>query len=149
MREDLLLWANKRKLPFVFNSNFPINTLALQRGAVAFHKTPLFLAYLDAVWSAMWVDCRNLNDPLVIAEILGAIGISADDFMERISAQSIKDELKRNRSRQSSWVCLAARLFWWATSYFFGQDRLEFVADAWQQVCDLLKTRRGKSDDQK
>jgi 2-hydroxychromene-2-carboxylate isomerase len=130
MQEDLALWAKKRGVPFEFNPHFPINTLVLQRGAVAFSKTPLFHSYLDAVYSAMWAEPKNLADPAVLAEVLTPIGISADDFLKRVSSQEVKDELRQNTEQAVRLGAFGCPSFSVRDKLFFGQDRLEFVADA-------------------
>jgi 2-hydroxychromene-2-carboxylate isomerase len=130
MDRDLQMWAQKRGVRFEFNPHFPINTLVLQRGAIAYRETPLFHAYVDTVFDAMWADPRNLGDPAVLADTLAPIGITAQDFTQRVSEQKVKDDLKRNTEEVVRLGAFGCPTFLVNDQLFFGQDRLDFVADA-------------------
>ncbi len=41
MKDDLERFAKRYGVPFRFNPHFPINTLALMRGAVAYQDDPI------------------------------------------------------------------------------------------------------------
>ena len=53
-----------------------INTLVLMRGAtgVQLRMPDRFDAYLKAVFTALWVEQKNLNDPAVLMATLAAAG---------------------------------------------------------------------------
>ncbi|ANB77438.1 2-hydroxychromene-2-carboxylate isomerase [Paraburkholderia phytofirmans] len=128
--KDMALCAKKRGVPFEVNSFWPINTLVIQRGAVVFKDTLLFRPYLDTVFEAMWAKSKNLNDPSVLAEVLAPIDISLDDFLQCVSVQKVKDELKQNTEEAARLGVFGCPSFLVDDQLFFGQDRLEFVADA-------------------
>ena len=77
MTADLTRFADRYGVPFNHNSSFPINTLVLMRGAVGVQlRWPeRFDAYLKAVFSALWIEKKNLNDPAVLMATLAAAGI--------------------------------------------------------------------------
>jgi len=130
MNQDLTMWAQKRGVPFEFNPHFPINTLVLQRGAIAYRETPLFHTYVDTVFDAMWASAKNLGDPAVLADTLGPIGITTEDFKQRVSEQKVKDDLKKNTEDVVRLGAFGCPTFLVNDQLFFGQDRLDFVADA-------------------
>ncbi|KAK6021262.1 DsbA-like protein [Ostertagia ostertagi] len=53
---DMPLWARHYGVPFQRNPFFPVNTLALMRGAAAAQIDGTFERYHPAVYKAMWVD---------------------------------------------------------------------------------------------
>src|SRR5258708_7901915 len=91
---DMPMWARHYGVPFARNPHFPINTLALMRGAVAAQIDGSFERYHPAMFRAMWVDGLNLNDTSVVATVLTAAGLDARKFGNRIGDQDVKDRLK-------------------------------------------------------
>jgi len=59
---DMPMWAKHYGVPFNRNPFFPVNTLALMRGAAAAQIDGFFERYHPAIYKAMWVDGVNLND---------------------------------------------------------------------------------------
>ena len=55
MGDDLERFAQRYEVPFLFNPFFPVNTLALMRGAVAYQQQGRLDQYSEAIFSAMWV----------------------------------------------------------------------------------------------
>ena len=74
---DMPMWASHYGVPFQRNPFFPVNTLALMRGAAAAQIDGLFERYHPAIYKAMWVDGRNLNDIAEVASVLTAAGLDA------------------------------------------------------------------------
>jgi 2-hydroxychromene-2-carboxylate isomerase len=130
MFRDIALWADKWGVEFEYNPAFPINTLALQRGAAAYEHTDKFATYIDAVFSAMWEKPQNLGDPATLAAVLTAAGFDADDFKERIGSPEVKERLKANTDEAVRAGAFGCPTFVVGNELFFGQDRLEFVSRA-------------------
>ena len=112
---------------FRMNPFFPVNTLALMRGAAAAQIDGLFERYHPAIYKAMWVDGRNLNDMGEVAKVLGEAGLDARQIGNRIQEQDVKDRLKATTDE-----AVARGVFGAPTSFvddmmFFGNDRLPFV----------------------
>ena len=63
---------------FAPNPYFPVNTLAIMRGAVAARTLEVFEPYVEAVFAAMWEDGRKMGDPAVAAEVIEAAGPPAE-----------------------------------------------------------------------
>jgi len=124
---DLPLWARHYKVPFQRNPFFPVNTLALMRGAAAAEIDGLFDRYHPVVFKAMWVEGRNLNDPKEIAGMLTAAGLDAQKFASRIQDQDVKDRLKATTDEAVARGVFGAPTCFVDGRMFFGNDRLQFV----------------------
>ena len=125
---DMPLWARHYGVPFRRNPFFPVNTLALMRGAAAAQIDGLFERYHPAIYKAMWVDGRNLNDIAEVAKVLTATGLDAGKFGKRIQDQDVKDRLKATTDEAVTRGVFGAPTFFVGEQMFFGQDRLDFVA---------------------
>src|SRR5690606_15939219 len=94
-RVDFQRFARRYGVPFAHNPFFPINTMQLMRGAVAYLDDERFLPYLEAVFQAMWVDGRDMGNPEVVAQVLGAKGLDPEQLTEKISDAGVKDRLRQ------------------------------------------------------
>ena len=131
MNNDLERFAKRYGVPFRFNPHFPINTLALMRGAVAYQDDVVASStYRDAIFMAIWVEARNLNEPDVIGQVLSDAGLDPAELMNRIGQQTVKDQLIANTEEAVNRGVFGAPTFFVGEQMFFGQDRLDFVADA-------------------
>ncbi len=131
MNNDLKRFAKRYGVPFRFNPHFPINTLALMRGAVAYQDDVVVSSsYRDAIFMAIWVEARNLNEPDVIGQVLSDAGLDPAELMNRIGQQTVKDQLIANTEEAVNRGVFGAPTFFVGEQMFFGQDRLDFVAGA-------------------
>lgn len=124
---DMPMWARHYGVPFQRNPFFPVNTLALMRGAAAAQIDGLFERYHPAIYKAMWVDGRNLNDIAEVAEVLTAAGLDARQFGNRIQDQDVKDRLKAATDEAVARGVFGAPTSFVGDMMFFGNDRLPFV----------------------
>jgi 2-hydroxychromene-2-carboxylate isomerase len=114
-------------VPFNRNPHFPVNTLALMRGAAAAQLDGVFEKYHPAMFKAMWVDGRNLNDIKDVAAVLTAAGLDAQKFGQRIQDQDVKDRLKETTDAAVARGVFGAPTCFVEDKMFFGNDRLPFV----------------------
>ncbi|MBP6010847.1 MAG: 2-hydroxychromene-2-carboxylate isomerase [Alphaproteobacteria bacterium] len=129
MNADLARFAKRYGVTLNFNTHFPVNTLPLMRGAVAYQSTNQFDLYVNAVFDAMWAHPRNLNDQGEIAHVMRDIGIDPGDFMARIERSDVKEKLKANTESAVARGAFGAPTFFVNGEMFFGQDRLDFVEE--------------------
>jgi 2-hydroxychromene-2-carboxylate isomerase len=129
---DMERWAVRYGVHLVMNPNFPINTLALMRGAVAMQMRgdDEFQRYLAAIFGAMFDVPRNLNQPSEVAEVLKSAGFDPAAVMELATAQAVKDRLRSNTEQAVARGVFGAPTFFVGSEMFWGQDRLRFVEDA-------------------
>jgi 2-hydroxychromene-2-carboxylate isomerase len=124
---DLPMWARYYGVPFNRNPHFPVNTLALMRGAAAAQIDGLFERYHPAMYKAMWVDGRNLNEIKEVAAVLTEAGLDAQKFGNRIQEQDVKDRLKSTTDDAVARGVFGAPTMFVEDKMFFGNDRLPFV----------------------
>ena len=129
---DLQRWARTYGVPFRMNPHFPINTLALMRGAVAaqMQGDELLQRYLAAIFGAMFEQPRNLGEPAVVGAVLAAAGFDPARFLQWIAEPAVKDRLKENTMRAVERGVFGAPTFFVGGQMFWGQDRLHFVDQA-------------------
>lgn len=127
---DLARYAERHGVPFARNPFFPINTLHLMRGAAGLQDDPRFLAYLDAVFDAMWREPRNLGDPAEMPAVLARVGIDGDAFTALIGADATKARLKATTEAAVARGAFGAPTFFVGDAMYFGQDRLDWVEEA-------------------
>ncbi len=115
---------------FASNPHFPVNTLAIMRGAVAARRLGVFEAYVEAVFVAMWEQGRKMDDPAVIAEVLAAAGLPAQELIALTQDQAVKDELVANTNAAVARGVFGSPSFFVGDELWFGKDRLGEVETA-------------------
>jgi 2-hydroxychromene-2-carboxylate isomerase len=127
MIKDLKACADFYKIDYQFNRYFPLKTVNIMRGAIVAEKEGYLSTYIDKFYKAAWVDSLNLNDPKIVEKVLKNIDLNINSFLEKISDQKIKDELKTRTENAFNKGVFGAPTFFVGSKMFFGQDRLEFV----------------------
>jgi 2-hydroxychromene-2-carboxylate isomerase len=130
MNIDLARHAARYGVPFQLNPHFPIFTIALMRGAIVAQEGDFLKTYLDAVFQAIWIDAENMNEPEVVGRVLSEAGLDATAIFARVQEQDIKDKLKANTEEAVARGVYGAPTFFVGADMYFGQDRLDFVAEA-------------------
>lgn len=130
--QDFARYAGRYGVPLAMNPHFPINTLALMRAAVGLQMRgdPRFADYLRAMFQAIWVDARNMNDPATVAGVLQAAGFDPAAMVALTNEPSVKDRLKAATQEAIDRGVFGAPTFFVDGTMFWGQDRLDFVRDA-------------------
>ncbi|RYF43745.1 MAG: 2-hydroxychromene-2-carboxylate isomerase [Comamonadaceae bacterium] len=132
MMDDLGRFAGRYGVPFVNNPHFPINTLMLMRGAAGLQMRDAerFVPYVDAVYDAIWVDGKNMNDPEVVGQVLQAAAINPMHLVALAGDQAVKDRLKAITQEAVERGVFGAPTFFIEGQMHWGQDRLDFVQQA-------------------
>jgi 2-hydroxychromene-2-carboxylate isomerase len=132
MMTDLERFARQAGIPFAHNPFFPINTLTLMRGATGLHvREPARMApYVDAMYRAIWVDGKNMNDPAVVGGVLQAAGFDPTALLALASDPEVKDRLKAVTQEAVARGVFGAPTFFVDGQMYWGQDRLDFVKQA-------------------
>ncbi|HZN24778.1 MAG TPA: 2-hydroxychromene-2-carboxylate isomerase [Burkholderiales bacterium] len=115
---------------YQFNPFFPVNTLALMRGAVAAQRLGVFERYVDEMFRHMWAQPKDMDDPAVIGAALQESGFDAPKLMALAQDQTVKDELAANTSRSVERGTFGAPTFFVEDEIYFGKDRLRDVEEA-------------------
>lgn len=128
---DLDCWARRYGAPFRLNPHFPINTLALMRGAIGYQRKgeAEFHRYVDAIFTAMWETGRNLNDPVEIGKVLVAAGLDPREALAMLDDPEVKADLKRVTEEAVARGIFGAPSFIVGDKLYWGNDRLLFVEE--------------------
>jgi len=122
--------AHHKLTKFQFNPNFPVNTLAIMRAAVAAQMAGELPRYADAVFGFMWETGRKMDDPEVIRASLLEAGLDADRLLAAAQTPEVKDQLMRNTSEAVDRGVFGSPSFFVGREIFFGKDRLRDVEEA-------------------
>ena len=131
---DLSRFARRYGVPLVMNPAFPINTITLMRIDVGLERAadPRLAAYRDAMFRAIWVDQKNLNDPATVAQVLTAGGFDPQQMLALASDPAVKEDLRARTQAAVDRGIFGAPTFFVGDAMFWGQDRLDFVREALQ-----------------
>lgn len=132
MIQDLSRFAQRYGVPLKFNPHFPINTLTLMRAVTGMQmrQPDRFLAFINCLFSALWVEARNLNDPATVAAVLNENGFNPDEMLVLSNEDAVKATLKENTETAVKRGVFGAPSMFIENQLFFGQDRLDFVEQA-------------------
>ncbi len=127
---EMRRFIERHRISFQFNPSFPVNTLALMRGAVAAQRLGLFERYVDEMFCHMWVQPKKMDDPEVLRAALQESGFDAAKMMTLAQDQGVKDELAANTSRSVERGTFGSPTFFVGDDIYFGKDRLRDVEEA-------------------
>ena len=126
---DTARFVKKHDIAFNFNSNFPINTLNLMRGAIFAQENGIFDKYLEVVFKSMWVDNKKMDDLNVIQSVLFENGLPVKEIFEGTQDQKIKDKLIKNTSEAVEKGIFGAPSMLVEDELFFGKESLQDVEE--------------------
>jgi len=129
---DLARFAKRYGVTLRMNPHFPINTLTLMRASagVQAHAPQRLQDFLRAVFTAIWIDGVNLNDPALAAQVLAQAGFDAVQVLAWSGEAEVKAALRASTDEAVARGVFGAPTMFVGSDMFFGQDRLEFVAEA-------------------
>ena len=129
---DFSRFARRYGVPLSVNPHFPINTLMLMRGAAGMQRTEpgRFMGYCRAMFSAIWIESLNLNDPAIVAAALERAGFDPAALMALCNDPVTKDDLKAATQLAIERGVFGAPTFFVGDEMFWGQDRIDFVLEA-------------------
>jgi 2-hydroxychromene-2-carboxylate isomerase len=129
---DLARFARRDGVPLAYPPGFPINTLALMRGAIGLQlrEPERFTAYVDALFAALFGQACDLRDGEVLAQVLAAAGFDAVQTMALAADPEVKQALIGSTEEAVARGVFGAPTFFVGDEMFWGQDRMDFVAEA-------------------
>lgn len=132
MMADLGRFAMKYGVPLNVPPNFPVNTLAMMRGAcgIQLKRPGDFQNYVAAMFEGMFARGLAMDDPGVLAEVLTAAGFNKAEFDALVADPAVKRALIDNTEEAVARGVFGAPTIFVGDEMHFGQDRLEFVARA-------------------
>jgi 2-hydroxychromene-2-carboxylate isomerase len=132
MNVDLQRFAGRYGVPFSHNPFFPINTLTLMRivTALQMRDEEQMRRCTDALFRAMWVDGKDMNDAGVVGQVLQAAGFDPADLLAQAGSPQVKERLKAVTQDAVERGVFGAPTFFVGSQMYWGQDRLDFVKQA-------------------
>ena len=114
---------------FKTNPFFPVNTLALMRGAVAAQFEGVFEPYFRAAYHHMWVEPKKMDDPAVFREALLSSGLDVDRLCVRSQQDDVKKKLIENTNNAVARGTFGSPTFFVGDEIYFGKDSLRDVEE--------------------
>ena len=114
---------------FRHNPFFPVNTLAIMRGAVAARHEGCFERYVEVVFRAVWSEPKKMDEPEVIRSVLEEDGLDAGRLLERARSPEVKQELMRDTEASVARGTFGLPTFFVGGELFFGKDQLRDVEE--------------------
>ena len=128
MKNDCELISKKNKINFIWNSEFPINSLYIMRGYLVIKENKK-KDYLETFFDAYWKDDLDLSHEKNIIQMLEKLSINHKEFFKDIAKKEIKDQLKNFTNEAFKKDIFGAPTFVVNNKIFWGQDRLEYALD--------------------
>ncbi|MEO0818053.1 MAG: 2-hydroxychromene-2-carboxylate isomerase [Pseudomonadota bacterium] len=114
---------------FRMNPNFPVNTVILQRGALAAEREGKLDAYVEAGLKAMWEDGLKMDDPDVFARAMTDAGFDGAALLDATQDPAIKQKLIENTTAAVERGAFGIPTFYVGEEMFFGKERLSQVEE--------------------
>ena len=111
--------------PHKFPSTFPTNSLTAMRALTAAAPADVPALALK-VFKAYWAEDRNIADPAVLTELLGA------DLVAKAGDEAVKEKLKAATEEAARRGAFGAPTFFVGDDMYFGEDRIFLIEHALQ-----------------
>jgi 2-hydroxychromene-2-carboxylate isomerase len=123
-RREMARFVARHGIEFAMNPHFPVMTIGVMRGAIYATGKPWEMAYVNAVFDAIWRDGEKMDDPDTIARVLDAATLPAQEIMQATQEAGIKAGLI-----EATAAAVARGVFGAPTQFvddemFFGKDSL-------------------------
>ena len=128
MKNDCKLIADKNKIEFKWNDNFPVNSLYIMRGYLIIDNK-LKKKYFEVCFDYYWKENINISEEKNIDKLLATCSINKEDFLKKINDSKTKNELKHLTNLAFEKDIFGAPTFVVNNKIFWGQDRLDYALD--------------------
>ena len=128
MKDDCKLIADKNKIQFQWNENFPINSLYLMRGYLVIDEN-LKEKFFEVCFDYYWRENIDISNKKNIIRILDTCSINKINFFKDIENNKVKDKLKKLTNLAFEKDIFGAPTFIVNNKIFWGQDRLDYALD--------------------
>ena len=128
MKNDCKLIADKNKIQFQWNENFPINSLYLMRGYLVIDEN-LKKKFFETCFDYYWRENIDISNEKNVFKILDRCSINKTNFFKDIEGDKVKSDLKKLTNLAFEKDIFGAPTFIVNNKIFWGQDRLEYALD--------------------
>ena len=112
------------------NPFFPVNTLAIMRGAIAAQRLGIFERYVDEIYRHVWAEPKKMDDPEVLRAALIESQFEPGHLFALAQTDEVKNELRLNTERSVARGTFGSPTFFVGDEIFFGKDKLRDVEEA-------------------
>ncbi|MBB24940.1 MAG: disulfide bond formation protein DsbA [Geminicoccus sp.] len=130
MNDDIMRWAQRHGTSIIYPEGFPLNTLALMRGAVGYQLREgqeRFRLYVDLIYRAIWQRQIDLRDAKTLTGLLRDNDFDPDTFLLMVAEPEIKQALIAATEAAVERGVFGAPTFFVDGVMHFGQDRMDWV----------------------
>lgn len=139
-RLEMQRFLNKYQITnFTLNPHFPVNTLAIMRGAVFAQTQGYYDKYVDCVFRCMWEQGLKLDDPAVIATALTEADLPSAEILAGAALPEVKQGLIANVDSAVARGVFGSPSFLVGSELYFGKDQLRDVEE------QIARCQRGLS----
>jgi 2-hydroxychromene-2-carboxylate isomerase len=128
---DLARWVHRYSVPFERNPhrrNFDFALLG--QIVLAANELGRGQACVNAIFAATWASTDDIGDKAVLAKRLDAAGLAAAKLIEQASSADYAAKLNDATTKAAERGVFGAPTVFVGDEQFFGNDRLDFVAEA-------------------
>lgn len=127
---DLVRWTRRYGVPLVRNPHTAkIDWAELARGALLAADQGKPGAYVDAVFAGMWVRQTDFTDRAAYAALLEEAGFDGTRFVAQLGEGDLAARLDKATQDAAERGVFGAPTFFAGDEMFFGNDRLDFLAE--------------------
>ena len=137
LESDQERWARFYDVPFVRPPSHPNSTVLALRAALASQEIE---KASHALFTAYWGLGKDVSDPNVVAQALNDVGLDGDKAVKVAAQPATKDELRHRTDEAIDLEVFGAPTFVAKGELFWGQDRMDFLAEALGKKFTLFKT---------
>ena len=128
---DLQRWTQRYNVEFARNPYAKsLDFAALDRGALVAIEDGRGADYVTAVFAAIWGRPADLSQRSVLIDTLERAGLDASASVERANTEAIVARLDAETKAAAERGVFGAPTMFVGNQMFFGNDRLDFVAEA-------------------
>jgi 2-hydroxychromene-2-carboxylate isomerase len=125
--KDLADWARYCGLILCRPDPWPLRPEWAQRGAVVAAQSGQGMAYISAVFAALFADNRDISDIDVVKSLAAVAGLDALDFASRIQEASSLEQLSSNAVELVARGGFGTPTLLVGDDLYFGNDRMPLV----------------------
>jgi len=132
-KKDMADWARSAGLAIKMRPTvFPVNSVKAMRGCILLAED--MVPFARAVFEAYWGGDQDISRDDVLIEVCQRVGVDPAKFLEGISQQAIKDQLKANTDEVMARGGFGSpTIFIDRTDMYFGNDRMPLIREALQR----------------
>ena len=133
-KKDMADWARSAGLSIKMRPTvFPVSSVKAMRGCIWLgqKQSKDMVPFARAVFEIYWGEDKDISQDAVLTEVCRRVGVDPAKFLDGISQQPIKDQLKANTDEVMARGGFGSpTIFIDKTDMYFGNDRMPLIREA-------------------